>query len=236
MSPIPAHVRLDVWGIPTTAIPRALLRMATQRLRLARLDSVDFWKLLGTGSGRTFTSSDADMHHWALLTTWTNTPDARDFDHSSVARSWQRICNEHLIVEMTPIAAKGTWAGRTPFGAPVSARVDGPIAAITRARIKPTQWAGFWANVPPVSQDLSDDDGLLFSLGIGEAPVGLQGTFSIWRDNQAISDFAYRRSAHAHVINETIQRQWYAEELFARFAITRVEGAYNGRDLGAQIP
>ena len=195
-----------------------------------------FWKLLGTGSGRSFTTRDADVHHWAVLTTWSNDTQAREFEHSSIVRSWQRICNEHLVVEMTPIAAKGTWAGQQPFGDPRTARVDGPIAAITRARIKPTQWRQFWAQVPPVSTDLSEDDGLLFSLGIGEAPVGLQGTFSIWRDNQAISDFAYRRSAHAHVIEQTAERQWYAEELFARFALTRVEGAYNGCDIGAQIP
>lgn len=236
MSEVPACVRLDLWGVPTSAIPRAFVRMAIHRRHLRRLKGAQFWKLLGTGSGRTFTSSDADLRHWAILTTWPSEEDARNFDGSSVARSWKRICNEHVVVEMTPISAKGTWAGATPFGNPVSSRTHGPIAAITRARIKPSQWRRFWANVPPVSQDLSLDNGLLFSLGIGEAPVGLQGTFSIWRDNQAISDFAYRRSAHAHVITQTHQRQWYAEELFARFAITRVEGAYNGLDLSTQIP
>lgn len=235
MNAVAPVVRLDVWGVPTPAIPRAVLRMASHRLVLARVPGIGFWKLMGTGSGRTFTTSDADFHHWAVLTTWQEADAAHDFGDSTVVRSWNRISHEHLLVEMSPISAKGSWAGVEPFGHPSSARVDGPIAAITRARIKPTYWRRFWANVPPVSQDLGHDSGLLLSMGIGEAPVGLQGTFSVWRDNQAISDFAYRRSAHAHVIDQTSRLDWYAEELFARFRLIRVEGAYEGRDIGAQI-
>ena len=63
---------------------------------------------------------------------------------------------------------------------------------------------------------------MLFTLGIGEAPVGLQGTFSIWRDAKAISDFAYRRPAHAEVVRKTHDLDWYAEEMFTRFQVDSV--------------
>jgi hypothetical protein len=68
----------------------------------------------------------------------------------------------------------------------------------------------------------------LLRLGIGEAPIGLQGTFSVWRSNADITDFAYRRAAHADVIRKTRERHWYAEELFARFAVIASEGTYLG--------
>ena len=38
----------------------------------------------------------------------------------------------------------------------------------------------FWRAVPPVSLDLAGRPGLRLAVGIGEAPVGLQGTFSLW--------------------------------------------------------
>ena len=51
--------------------------------------------------------------------------------------------------------------------------------------------------MPPVAAALADQAGLLYRIGIGEAPIGLQGTFSVWRDAAAIRDFAYRLPVHA---------------------------------------
>jgi hypothetical protein len=45
--------------------------------------------------------------------------------------------------------------------------------------------------VRSVNADLAPRDGRLLHLGIGEAPIGLQGTFSLWRDVHAMRAFAY---------------------------------------------
>jgi hypothetical protein len=66
-------------------------------------------------------------------------------------------------------------------------------------------------------------------VGIGEAPVGLQGTFSLWEDAAALVDFAHRRGPHRDVIARTAAEGWYAEELFARFRVLAVEGTFAGR-------
>jgi heme-degrading monooxygenase HmoA len=171
---------------------------------------------------------DADPRHWALLTVWTDGEQARAFDESRVARSWNRSADEHLTVTMQPLVSRGKWSGREPFAVPDTKAAPGPIAAITRARIKPQMWTKFWSAVPPVSLDLHEDPGVVFALGIGEAPVGLQGTFSIWRDAKAISDFAYRRPAHAEVVRRTHELNWYAEEMFTRFQVLGVTGTYEG--------
>jgi hypothetical protein len=233
--PVPALVTLDVFGVSTRSIPGALMRMATHRMPLRSTTGLTFHKLLGTGSGRTFTMRDSDPRHWAVLSVWSDTQRAAEFMDTSVMRSWSRICTEHLHVSMSPIVSRGSWSGRMPFGEPAPSRSFGPVAAITRARIKPTQWPTFWREVPAVSADLYEDPGLLFSLGIGEAPVGLQGTFSLWRDHQALTDFAQRRSPHRHVITQTAHRHWYAEELFARFAVTAAHGQHMGVDVGARL-
>ncbi len=119
---------------------------------------------------------DADAQHWALLTTWVDDDHARAFDESRVARAWNRSANEHLTVTMQPLVSRGKWSGQEPFAVPDTKAAPGPIAAITRARIKPQMWTKFWSAVPPVSLDLHEDPGVVFTLGIGEAPVGLQGT------------------------------------------------------------
>ena len=63
-------------------------------------------------------------------------------------------------------------------------------------------------------------------MGIGEAPVGLQGTFSVWEGAAALVDFAHRRAAHVEVVGRTARERWYAEELFARFEVLDVQGTF----------
>jgi len=221
-------VRLDVWGVSGINVARAFTRMGVQRRAVKQLLGLQFAKLMGTGSGETFTMRDADPKHWALLTTWVDDEHARAFDRSRVARTWNRTADEHLTITMQPLVSRGKWSGREPFAGPDTKAAPGPIAAITRARIKPQMWTKFWSAVPPVSLDLRNDPGVVFTLGIGEAPVGLQGTFSIWRDAKAISDFAYRRPAHAEVVRKTHKLDWYAEEMFTRFQVLDVTGTYDG--------
>jgi hypothetical protein len=88
----------------------------------------------------------------------------------------------------------------------------------------------FWRAVPPVSADLHESPGLRLALGIGEAPLGLQGTFSVWDSAAALNSFAYDRAPHAAVVTRTAQEGWYAEELFARLALLSAEGTLGGRD------
>ena len=227
--PVPALVTLHLWRIAPTSVPKALLRMGVDRGRVRRTPGVRFAKLLGTGDGRTFTVRDADPLRWGLLATWVSPEAARAFEDSAVARAWGRLSVESWRADLRPVASRGTWSGRTPFGDPVPVRSSGPVAALTRARLRPAAAAGFWRSVPPVSADLRDRPGLRAAVGIGEAPVGLQGTFSLWESGAAVREFA-RGPAHAAVVARTAPERWYAEELFARFDVVGTEGTLDGRD------
>ncbi|MFP5369166.1 MAG: hypothetical protein ACLGI3_00210 [Actinomycetes bacterium] len=72
--------------------------------------------------------------------------------------------------------------------------------------------------------------GLRLALGIGEAPVGLQHTFSVWSSSAALNAFAYTRAAHASVVERTEGKGRYAEELLARFGVLSTKGTLNGVD------
>lgn len=225
----PPLVLLHLWGVPPRRVPRALLRMGTSRARLRGVPGLQFAKLLGTGSGRSFTVRDADPLHWGLLTVWRRPADADAFQAGGAAlRSWGRIADECLVVRLRPISARGSWAGRQPFGDPTPRRTSGPVASITRARISPRQALTFWRAVPPVSHDLHQVAGLRLAIGIGEAPVGLQGTFSLWDDAAALTAFAHRREPHLEAIRRTHAERWYLEELFARFEVLDVSGTLDG--------
>jgi hypothetical protein len=235
MSDVPALVTLHVWRVPGRRVPGAVARMATHRGRLRHAPGLSFAKLLGTGHGRTFSARDADPSRWGLLACWTAPEYAEAFDRSAIPRSWRRAAEEEWRVDLRPLVAKGRWAGRTPFGRPQASgppatACDGAVAALTRARIAPRRAVRFWRAVPPVAASLPGHDGLLAALGVGEAPVGLQGTFSVWRSAADLDAFAYHSPAHAEVMRRTPRERWYAEELFARFAVLRSVGTYGGRD------
>jgi hypothetical protein len=188
-----------------------------------------FGKLLGTGSGDTFAARDVDVTRWALLSCWDTTAAAEAFERSRPIRRWDALATQRARISLRPLQSRGRWSGRQPFGAPPKGAYDGPVAALTRARLRPRTLVTFWRAVPPVARSLPDHDGLLFRMGIGEAPVGTQGTFSIWSSASALHTFAYDNPAHAAVIRRTTTENWYAEELFARFAVLDVDGTIDER-------
>jgi hypothetical protein len=225
-----ALTTLHLHRVPSAAIPAAVLRMGLDRRHLGKVRGLRFWKLLGTGDGRTFDLRDADPWTWALLGVWDDAAALADFERSSrVARAWRTIAEESWRADLRTLAAHGRWSGREPFEAEGGPAHRGPVAAITRARLASARMRRFWAAVPPVTADLRDRPGLRFAVGIGEAPVGLQGTFSLWESPEALFDFAYRSAPHRAVIAETARQGWYTEELFARFAVLQTTGTVGGR-------
>jgi len=182
--------------------------------------NVSFHKSLGTGKGETFTPSDAHAFQWGLVAV---VDDIEKFDSSAVVKRWRKGSVSEFRAVLEPISSHGKWAGKEPFVA-TAKDWDGQVAAITRARIKWSQNFRFWSSVPPVTVSLKSAPGLVAAIGIGEAPIGLQGTFSLWESAAAIREFAYKGAAHQKAIADTSAYNWYSEELFARFAVREVRG------------
>jgi heme-degrading monooxygenase HmoA len=227
---------LHLFGVHGIGVARAITHMGADRFRLRKTPGLRFAKLLGTGDGRTFTLRDADPKLWGVFTVWDSAAAADAFDQAhSVPRSWRKWADESAVIRLRPLRWKGEWAGSQPFGDAErrSSTADwaGPVAALTRARIKTGQLVSFARAVPPVAADARSAAGLRFSVGIGEAPVGLQATFSIWDSEQAIDQFAYRQSAHREVIRRTHTDGWYAEELFVRFGVESATGTVKGASM-----
>jgi hypothetical protein len=232
---------LHLFGVRGSGMSRAISHMATDRWAVRNTPGLRFVKLLGTGDARTFTPKDADPRLWGVFSVW-ESPDAamRFSEEHRVIRSWQRFAHETAVWQMRPLRWKGEWSGKTPFGS-VRGHTDdhaewpGPTAVITRARIRPRQLRSFLQAVPPVAADIQRAEGLVFSVGIGEAPIGLQATFSVWQSADAIDQFAYREKPHQAVVKRTATDGWYAEEMFARFAVVSATGTVKGASMVASL-
>jgi hypothetical protein len=241
MTAPPELVTLHVWRLPPGALPRALTRMAVDRRRLRATTGVRFAKLLGTGTGTGFGPSDVDPTRWAALVVWADPARATGFDDTPVGRAWRRIAHGRARLDLRPLASRGRWSGIEPFGAAPRrpAGAGGPVLALTRARLRPRRAVTFWRAVPPVAAGLHTAPGLLARFGIGEAPLGWQGTVSVWRNATDLVDFAYRHPEHRAAIMRTPIHRWYAEELFARFEVRDILGdrsvlGWTGADGGQQ--
>jgi hypothetical protein len=215
---------LYFFNTPTKSLPLAIWSMAVDRGRLRRFKGVSFAKLLGAGKGETFTPRDADIHRWGFLVV-IDENQLTNLDQSRIVRKWRRFSTNEYRVLLDPISSHGKWSKREPFEIKENIKADGKIAAITRARIKASHTSRFFASVPPVTASLHGSSGLLTAIGIGEAPIGLQGTFSLWNSAGDLRTFAYKGEAHTKAIADTEKYQWYAEELFARFSVREERGS-----------
>jgi quinol monooxygenase YgiN len=231
----PALVTVHLWRVPARGVPAAVARMGLDRRPVRHAPGLRFFKLLGTGYGDTFTPADANPRRWGLLATWADPAAAAAFEASPTVRRWRQRAEETWRAELRPLSTRGRWAGRTPFGPDgVGPRTDEPagevVAAVTRARLSWRRSARFWRAAPRVASDLRDRPGLRLAVGIGESPVGVAGTFSVWDSARALRAFAYGGPPHADAIRRTAAEGWYVEELFARFAVVAAAGTVDGRD------
>ena len=213
------------FSIQKQSIPFAFWSMAIDRIRSRKFTGISFSKLLGTGTGTTFTPNDADLLQWGMVVVIDKNRLVA-FDESSIIKAWRKRSTSEFRAVMSPISSHGKWSHHEPFSPANSlSNPDSQIAAITRARIKWNHNVRFWKAVPPVVSDLHSAPGLIAAIGIGEAPIGLQGTFSLGESSKAIRDFAYKGQAHQKAIKQTAEIGWYSEELFARFEILETRGS-----------
>ncbi len=204
----------------------ALGQMGLARAAMARTPDIGFWKLCGSGTGEGFTPIP-NTAVYAILATWPDAETARKrVATAPVWRSYRDHAKESWTVFLTPTQSRGEWSGVAPFE-PEPAPHGGPLAALTRATVKPGVAARFWKRVPNISAVIGTDPNVAFKIGIGEVPLLHQVTFSIWPSEKAMAGFA-RTGPHAAAIRAVRDEGWFREELYARFTVHSDLGSWNG--------
>lgn len=206
----------------------ALAMMGLARPAMARVTDIGFWKLCGSGTGEGFTPVP-NTGVYAILATWPDLETAqRQVRDAGVYNRYRRHATEDWTVFLSPTSVRGQWSGIAPFSADCKA-VPGPVAALTRATIKPRAVLRFWKRVPDISEVIGIDENVVFKIGIGEVPLLHQVTFSIWPDTSTMADFARADGPHARAIRAVRDGDWFREELYARFQVTACEGTWGGQ-------
>lgn len=194
-----------------------------------KVSGLSFFRLLGSG-GKDGFSKMLNPNVYAFLGVWDSEIYAREFfKESPLYKNFEGHASEAWTVFMENAKAHGSWAGFSPFKdfQPYS---GGVVAVITRATIKLNYLRKFWSYVPAVSGQLENQDGLIFSIGIGEYPWLMQATFSLWQDYQSLKDYAYKSRHHSEVVRKTRELEWYSEELFANFIPFETNGTWEGKN------
>jgi hypothetical protein len=209
----------------------ALADMGLNRSLLRNVSGLRFWKLLGSARGLAFGAWNP--RRYGLFSVW-ESPAALDaFERDSpVLAAYRRRTDELWTVRLRPISWHGAWGGIDPFAdatpATPLAPDAGPLAILTRATIRPLRVRAFRAAARQVNAELAQRPGLLAAIGLGEAPLFIQATFSLWASPRAVRDFAYTAPAHIAAMRRKETEDWYSEELFARFQPIASYGTWDG--------
>lgn len=207
---------------------RTMARLGLDRARLRRVPGLVFWRLLGTGAGSD-TGPGADLGRSAMFAVWRDAA-ALDAWEASMAQRWA-AADEVWSVRLRAAGGHGAWRGVDVLGLlePAHQPDTGPVAIITRADVRMGSWKAFRDAGPAVSAEVQAADGLLAVVGIGEAPFGRLGTFSLWRSFADARAFAASQPHHREVVRRTRAEGWYGEELFARFEPYAPTGTWDAR-------
>lgn len=189
-----------------------------------------FYRLLGSGGGNGF-SIKANFSVYAFLGVWEDQESAETFfKNGKLFNLYRTRAAQMWTVFMYPVRSRGEWGGVNPFKPDYKTEWDGPVCVITRATIRLSRLFKFWRYVPVASGILNEQKNLIASFGIGEWPIVQMATFSIWRDQENMKNYAYKSKEHLGAIKKTHELDWYREELFSRFIPFRSEGTWNGKN------
>jgi spheroidene monooxygenase len=207
---------------------RAVLRFLLGRFPLRRTPGLVFLKVLGSGRDGGFGLRPSFAHHGLFAVFRTDADADRFLAESPLLRSWRRQSRESLTLKLRAVSARGRWSGSAPFALTAQPRPGQPVAALTRASIRPAAMLSFWRHSPPSERSLAAARGCRLAAGLGEAPLLRQATFSLW-DDQAAMDAYARTGAHLDAIRAAARDGYFTESMFCRFVPYAASGSWKGR-------
>jgi quinol monooxygenase YgiN len=204
-------------------------RIVLRSWPLRQVPGLRFAKALGSGQRGGF-GLKPSLSRQGLFAVFDGPAAADAFLGSAVVAAYRAHAAELCVLKLRATSCRGSWGGQAVG---VSARADAglPVASLTRASIRPLQALSFWRRSPPAEAALERAEGCLLAMGLGEAPLLRQATFSVW-ESQAAMDAYARSGAHQQAIRAAMQGGWFSESMFVRFVPLQISGRWKGRSHG----
>lgn len=204
-------------------------------------------KVMGSGHEGGFSLRPSATHQ-GLICRFDRADAAMDFLHGEQVQAYRDRARECWAGLLSVTAARGqwdqqawglseddnaqlsdVWQQRLP-----SALAQPPLAVLTRASIHPGKATAFWRHAPATQASLDAADGCLLAMGLGEAPLVRQCTFSLWQDEAAMLHYA-REGAHQQASAAAYRHGFFSETLFVRMRALRMAGHWKAQDFGNSI-
>jgi spheroidene monooxygenase len=191
-------------------------------------------KVMGSGHGGGFSLRPSATHQ-GLICTFSHLDSAQAFLTGPLVQAYSDRAREMWTSVLSVQSSRGhwdkqAWQGTSAQALDGQALPDGPLAVITRASIVPTKAMAFWRYAPAAQAELGQSVGCLLAMGLGEAPLVRQCTFSLWQDTAAMLQYAHQ-GAHQVASAAAYKHQFFSESMFVRMKVLQMAGAWQGRRL-----
>lgn len=205
-------------------------RIAFGRWTTGLVPGMQFSKVMGSGQNGGFGLVPSPSHQ-GMFCIFDSEQSARDFlERAELVIQYRERSSELFTAMLRVGSSRGSWDG-VALEADVVLPDNGPIAALTRASIRPAAATAFWRRAPATQKSLHQAEGCRLAIGLGEAPLLRQATFSIWQDTAAMNAYA-RTGAHMDAIRAAQDQRFFSESMFVRFAPVEFSGSWQGRSFG----
>lgn len=212
------------------ALGFGLSRLVLGTSGLRRVRGLRFARVLGSGRDGGFGVLPG-FDHQGLVGFFDDDAAAMAFvSDSPVAQAYREHAGEQLSAVMRASASRGSWGG-VELAATASAQPGRPLAALTRASIRVRHARRFWSQSPATESSLRQSPGCRLAVGLGEAPLLRQATFSLWDDLDAMDGYA-RQGAHQRAAQGAWREGWFSESMFLRLVPLHLQGRWHGQVFG----
>lgn len=204
-------------------------------------------KVMGSGHGGGFTLRPSATHQ-GLLCRFDGADAAMEFLHGTQVQGYRDRARECWAGLMAVTSARGQWDQQS-WGLSQTAETRlsedwqqklpappraPPLAVITRASIHPAKTTAFWRHAPATQAALDAADGCLLAMGLGEAPLVRQCTFSLWQDDASMLAYA-RQGSHQQASAAAWRQTFFSESLFVRMRVLRMAGVWQEQSFGNSL-
>ncbi len=210
----------------------AWLRLVRGPAGLRGTPGLRFAKVMGSGEDGGFSLRPSGTHQ-GLLCLFDDVAQAQSFLDGPVADGYRQRARQWWSGLMSVTSSRGSWDGCgwgvTPAATLAAAGVSPapvagePIAVLTRASIRPYKAASFWRRSPRTERAIAEAEGCDLAMGLGEAPLLRQCTFSVWRDMPSMIAFA-QTGAHGRAAESAWREGHFSESLFVRMRLLASAG------------
>ena len=219
------------------------MRMVQGPSALKNTPGLLFAKVMGSGHDGGFGLRPSASHQgWVCL--FDTHAHARAFLAGPHVMAYRERAREYWTGLMAVGSSRGQWDGQAWEASPAwevqaadASAAQSPtrqapvLATLTRASIRAASAMSFWRHAPAAQDSLAQAQGCMLAMGLGEAPLVRQCTFSLWRDEKSMHDYA-RQGAHQQAIQAAYKHNFFTESMFVRMRVLEMQGVWLGRAYG----